>query len=65
METNDNKLYHQFIVRLDDDMSNNLYNHADQYDMTLTGIFRHSLKLYFKTVDDRLDCLMQKKQSAK
>jgi len=51
MESNINhdKLYHQHLIRLDDKLNTKLLNHMEQNEMTLTGVIRKSLRVFFET----------------
>ena len=44
---NESKLHHEFLIRLDNDLSDKLYNHAQENDMKITGVVRRSLRLFF------------------
>ena len=61
MDTNDERLYHQFLVRLDNELTEKLYNHATENDMKLTGVFRESLREYFQN-ETRTTSSLGKKQ---
>ena len=45
--TNEEKLYHQYLIRLDDELSTKLQHHAVENDMKITGVIRRSLRKYF------------------
>ena len=47
MNTNDNKLYHKFIILLDNELAEKLYNHATNNDMKICGVVRRSLRIFF------------------
>jgi predicted transcriptional regulator len=42
------KLYHQHLFRLDDNLNAKLMNHMDEFDMTMSGIIRRSLRMFFE-----------------
>ena len=46
---NEEKLYHQYLIRLDDELSTKLQHHAVENDMKITGVIRRSLRKYFQT----------------
>ena len=62
MNTNDDKLYHQILIRLDNELSERLYNHAEENDMKLSGVIRQSLRRYLQQEAMKKD-LTDKKQS--
>lgn len=43
------KLYHQHLFRLDDTLNQKLINHMNEYDMTLSGVIRRSLRLFLES----------------
>ena len=49
METNEGKLYHyhEFLIRLDNELSEKLVHFSKENDMTLTGTVRRSLRQFF------------------
>ena len=49
MDTNDEKLYHHVLVKLDLDLMEKLYNYASEHDMKLSGIMRQSLRRYLES----------------
>jgi len=48
MINNDEKLYHKFLVLLDNDLTEKLYNHAEENDMKLSAVIRRSLRIYLQ-----------------
>ena len=46
---NQDKLYHQHLIRLDDTLNEKLLNHMNENEMTLTGVVRKSLRKYFES----------------
>ena len=40
------RLYHQHLFRLDDDLNARLLNHMEEYGFSLSGIVRRSIKLF-------------------
>ena len=62
MNTNDDKLYHKLLIRLDNELSERLYNHATENDMKLSGVIRQSLRRYLQQHEMRKD-QTDKKQS--
>lgn len=61
METNEGKLYHEFIIRLDDELSTKLVHFSRQNDMTLTGTVRRSLRQFFQNEESLLPIQSVKK----
>ena len=61
MNTNDNKLYHKFIILLDNELAERLYNHAAENDMKLCGVVRRSLRIYLQDDENRNSPKMVKK----
>lgn len=43
------KLYHQHLFRLDDDLNARLLNHMEEYGFSLSGIVRRSLKMFIES----------------
>ena len=48
MGTNESRLYHQYLIRLDDELSQKLVHFSKLNEMTLTGTVRKSLRQFFK-----------------
>ena len=48
METNESIEYHEYLIRLDDELSGKLVHFSKHNDMTLTGTIRRSLRQFFK-----------------
>jgi hypothetical protein len=48
MVTNESSLYHEYLIRLDDELSQKLMHFAKENDMTLTGTVRKSLRQFFQ-----------------
>lgn len=42
------KHYHQHLFRLDDTLNEKLLNHMEENEMTLTGVVRKSLRVFFE-----------------
>lgn len=40
------RLYHQHLFRLDDDLNTQLLNHMEEYGFSLSGIIRRSLRMF-------------------
>jgi predicted transcriptional regulator len=55
MINNDEKLYHKFLVLLDNDLTEKLYNHAEEYDMKLSAVIRRSLRIYLQDEEKKCD----------
>jgi predicted transcriptional regulator len=53
MDNNDERLYHQFLIRLDNELAEKLYNHASENDMKLSGVIRRSLRQYLQQEESR------------
>jgi hypothetical protein len=49
METNEGKMYHyhEYLIRLDNELSEKLVHFSKENDMTLTGTVRRSLRQLF------------------
>lgn len=47
------KLYHQHLFRLDDDLNTRLLNHMEEYGYSLSGIVRRSLREYIENEHNR------------
>lgn len=49
METNEGRLYnyHEYLIRLDKELSEKLVQFSEDNDMTLTGTVRRSLRQFF------------------
>ncbi len=43
------KLYHQHLFRLDDKLNQKLLNHMTEYEMTLSGVIRRSLRIFLES----------------
>jgi hypothetical protein len=43
------KLYHQHLFRLDDNLNTRLLNHMEEYGFSLSGIVRRSLKMFIES----------------
>lgn len=54
METNESKLYHEYLIRLDDELSTKLVHFSRQNDLTLTGTIRRSLRQFFQNEEPPL-----------
>lgn len=57
METNDGKLYHyhEYLIRLDNELSEKLVHFSRLNDMTLTGTVRRSLRQFFENESQESD----------
>lgn len=61
METNDGKLYHhEYLIRLDNELSDKLVQFSKVNDMTLTGTVRRSLRQFFENESQNSDPLVKK-----
>ena len=48
MGTNESSSYHQYLIRLDDELSQKLVHFSKLNEMTLTGTIRKSLRQFFQ-----------------
>ena len=48
MVTNESRLNHQYLIRLDDELSQKLVHFSKLNEMTLTGTIRKSLRQFFQ-----------------
>jgi predicted transcriptional regulator len=48
MEKNEDVIYHQYLIRLDDELSRKMVQFTKENDMKLTGLIRKSLRQFFK-----------------
>jgi hypothetical protein len=48
MISNENRLYHEYLIRLDDELSTKLVHFTKKNDMTLTGTVRKSLRQFLQ-----------------
>jgi len=48
MDTNEDKLYHEYLIRLDDELSSKLVHFTKENDMKITGVVRRSLRQFFQ-----------------
>jgi len=48
MDTNESKLYHEYLIRLDDELSTKLVHFTKENDMKITGVVRRSLRQFFE-----------------
>jgi len=44
----DEKLYHEYLIRLDDELSSKLVHFSKENDLKITGVVRQSLRQFFK-----------------
>ena len=44
----DEKLYHEFLIRLDNELTDKLVQFTKENDMKITGVVRQSLRQFFK-----------------
>lgn len=51
MGTNESRLNHQYLIRLDDELSQKLVHYSKLNEMTLTGTIRRSLRQFFQNED--------------
>lgn len=54
MDTKENRLYHEYLIRLDDELSTKLVHFSRQNDLTLTGTIRRSLRQFFQKEESPL-----------
>ena len=45
-QTTEDKLYHQHLFRLDDDLNTRLIHHMEENGFSLSGIVRRSLRMF-------------------
>jgi len=55
MDNTDEKLYHKFLVLLDNELTEKLYNHAEENDMKLSAVIRRSLRIYLQDEEKKGD----------
>ena len=48
MVSNEGKLYHEYLIRLDDELSTKLVHFTKENDMKITGVVRRSLRKFFE-----------------
>ena len=53
MKTNDMKLYHEYLIRLDDELSTKLVHFTQENDMKITGVIRRSLRQFFHNEESK------------
>ena len=51
MDTNESKLYHEYLIRLDDELSTKLVHFTKENDMKIVGVVRQSLRRFFENED--------------
>lgn len=49
----DEKLYHDYLIRLDDDLSTKLVHFSKENDMKITGVVRRSLRHFFENEETK------------
>lgn len=47
-QTTEDKLYHQHLFRLDDDLNTRLIHHMEENGFSLSGIIRRSLQMFLE-----------------
>lgn len=47
-QSTEDKLYHQHLFRLNDDLNTRLLNHMEEYGFSLSGIVRRSLQMFLE-----------------
>jgi len=47
-QTTEDKLYHQHLFRLDDDLNTRLIHHMEENGFSLSGIVRRSLRMFLE-----------------
>ena len=60
MDNHDEKLYHKFLVLLYNELTEKLYNHAEEYDMKLSAVIRRSLRIYLQDEEKKCDPKVKK-----
>jgi len=48
IEINENRSFHEYLIRLDDDLSTKLVHFSEEHDMKYTGVIRRSLRQFFQ-----------------
>jgi predicted transcriptional regulator len=48
MISNESKLYHEYLIRLDDELSTKLVHFSKENEMKYTGVIRKSLRQFFE-----------------
>ena len=48
MESTDTRIYHNYLISLDDDLSTKLVHFSKENDMKITGVVRRSLRQFFE-----------------
>ena len=51
----DQRLYHQHLFRLDDDLNARLLNQMEEYGFSLSGIVKRSLKMFIESEAGKKD----------
>lgn len=54
MNITDDKMYHKVLVKLDLNLTEKLFNHAKENDMSLSGVIRQSLRKYLHPEDNKM-----------
>ena len=65
MYTNDNRLYHKIMIRMDNELMEKLYNYAADADMKLSGIIRRSLRQYLQKEESQKEATGKKQEPMK
>jgi len=52
--TNDGKMTHEYLLRLDDELTQKLVHHARENDMKISMIIRRSLRLFFQNEESKM-----------
>jgi hypothetical protein len=57
MINNEFKLYHEYLIRLDDELSNKLVHFTKENDMKIVGVVRRSLRQFFEKEEQKMNNL--------
>jgi hypothetical protein len=52
-KNNEDVLYHQYLIRLDNELSRKMIQFTKENDMKLTGLIRKSLRQFFKNEETK------------
>ena len=53
MIADESKLYHDYLIRLDNELSTKLVHFSHENDMKLTGVVRKSLRQFFEKEENK------------
>ena len=53
MIADESKLYHDYLIRLDDELSTKLVHFSHENDMKLTGVVHKSLRQFFENEENK------------